>query len=55
MSKRKERMYTCPVCKNNRTESYCGYCVWKGNEGPGKRLRDMVARMRDERYEQAGE
>lgn len=36
----------CVVCGNDRTEEHCSYCSWKGNEGPGKELRDMLVQSK---------
>jgi len=34
---------TGPYCKPLYAEqSYCPYCEWKGNTGPGKWLRDTI-------------
>lgn len=40
--KHKQKKFKCDRCKNNRTEDYCFYCNWKGWEGPGKQLREVI-------------
>lgn len=47
MKKQREKQYKCPTCKNQRTESYCEYCAWKGWEGPGKQLKDIIKAERE--------
>ena len=35
----------CPKCNNNLIkDNPCSYCVWKGDIGPGKELRDIIKR-----------
>ena len=41
-------MDTCPKCGNGvRKGKLCPYCVWKGDIGPGKELRDIIKEERE--------
>lgn len=42
MKKQKPKQFICPKCGNQRTESNCDYCNWKGDEGPGAQLKSLV-------------
>lgn len=43
MKKNRARMITCERCKNSYFEGkLCDYCVWKGWEGPGKKLKEII-------------
>lgn len=37
-------MLQCPLCKNTLFDSHgqCVYCVWKGDAGPGLRLKHVL-------------
>lgn len=37
-------MKKCPRCRNTvfGKDGLCSYCIWKGDEGPGKKLRLLL-------------
>ena len=42
-------MKICPKCNNQEftKEGLCEYCLWKGDIGPGKLLREIIKAARD--------
>jgi len=50
---KKKPQYACPTCKNLRTASCCDYCNWKGTEGMGAKLKQMVKEANHETEKQA--
>ncbi len=45
----------CLKCGNDRTEEFCSYCNWKGDEGPGAELRDLLTKEKPSKSMTRGE
>jgi len=51
MNKKREvkNMAICPKCKNKLINNICQYCTWKGDIGPGRRLREMIKNVNQQK------
>jgi hypothetical protein len=46
-------MSKCTRCNNQLDkDGSCPYCIWKGDEGPGKQLKEIIKNTRNKKLKE---